>query len=93
MDKPFALAVWHEIMTNGRKKEVSGVVATNWIKDDKVYWPPVKSTKSRQFLMDGISPANNWRSYELVKVKGQFGKIHDAMEVQQTQRSQTILGI
>ena len=60
-------AVWLE--RNG-KKVVEGVLSSNWIDGDIIWWP----RKDAESLAKGhVKPAPGWLSFPLVKVKFQCG--------------------
>ena len=65
--KKWVLAVWEE-----KKKEVEGVLPSNWIIDDYVHWPPVLDAS--HLFTRRAEPEEKWHQFPLKKVKHTSGE-------------------
>jgi len=62
----WSTAVWIE-----KKREEEGVVPSNWIKDDIVFWPNVRDAEKS--LQQRQTPGSKWHQFKLVKIKHTSG--------------------
>ncbi len=69
------MSAWKKVVWLEGTKEVEGVVPDCWISGKTLFWPRVPNAE--KYLRERRTPASNWKTFQIMKIKFQCGKKTD----------------